>query len=78
MCITYLFFYRALKAQGIDRNTLPYKGWVSLTSIIPYSHFPQLPLNPVVLHHPSNTPNPPPKSHLTPNQTLTPNRANPT
>ncbi|KIW04599.1 uncharacterized protein PV09_04347 [Verruconis gallopava] len=27
MCITYLFFWRALKAQGIDRNTLPYKGW---------------------------------------------------
>lgn len=27
MCIEYLFFYRALKAQGIDRNTLPYKGW---------------------------------------------------
>ncbi|KAH8652090.1 amino acid transporter [Xylariales sp. PMI_506] len=27
MCTTYLFFYRALKAQGIDRDTLPYKGW---------------------------------------------------
>jgi yeast amino acid transporter len=27
MCITYLFFYRALKAQGYDRNSLPYKGW---------------------------------------------------
>ncbi|KAK3081581.1 hypothetical protein LTS18_005189 [Coniosporium uncinatum] len=27
MGITYLFFYRACKAQGLDRNTLPYKGW---------------------------------------------------
>lgn len=27
MCLTYIFFYRALKAQGIDRDTLPYKGW---------------------------------------------------
>ncbi|OAG41603.1 hypothetical protein AYO21_04067 [Fonsecaea monophora] len=27
MCIIYLFFYRALKAQGYDRNTLPYRGW---------------------------------------------------
>ncbi|KAL4954660.1 amino acid permease-domain-containing protein [Aspergillus filifer] len=24
--LTYIHFYRALKAQGIDRNTLPYKG----------------------------------------------------
>ncbi|EXJ72896.1 uncharacterized protein A1O5_04044 [Cladophialophora psammophila CBS 110553] len=23
---TYLFFYRALKAQGVDRQTLPYRG----------------------------------------------------
>ncbi len=27
MCFTYLCFHRALKAQGIDRNTLPYRGW---------------------------------------------------
>lgn len=27
MCVTYIFFYRALHAQGIDRDTLPYKGW---------------------------------------------------
>ena len=27
MTITYIFFYRALKAQGIDRKTLPYCGW---------------------------------------------------
>jgi len=27
MCITYLYFYRALKVQGIDRRTLPYRGW---------------------------------------------------
>lgn len=27
MCLTYIYFYRALKAQGIDRDTLPYTGW---------------------------------------------------
>lgn len=27
MSTVYLFFYRALKAQGISRDTLPYKGW---------------------------------------------------
>lgn len=27
MVITYIFFYRALKAQGIDRRTLPFRGW---------------------------------------------------
>lgn len=27
MCITYIFFYRACKAQGIDRNSFPYTGW---------------------------------------------------
>lgn len=27
MSIVYLYFYRALKAQGIDRKTLPYIGW---------------------------------------------------
>jgi amino acid transporter len=27
MCVTYLFFYRACKVQGLDRNTLPYTGW---------------------------------------------------
>lgn len=26
-CVAYLCFYRALKAQGIDRSTLPYKAW---------------------------------------------------
>ncbi|KAK0388923.1 hypothetical protein NLU13_2500 [Sarocladium strictum] len=26
-CVTYMFFYRALKAQGIDRRTLPYRSW---------------------------------------------------
>ncbi|KAI0517881.1 histidine permease [Xylaria bambusicola] len=25
--LTYIFFYRACKAQGVDRSTLPYKGW---------------------------------------------------
>lgn len=24
--LTYIHFYRAMKAQGVDRNTLPYKG----------------------------------------------------
>lgn len=32
MGTTYLFFYRACKAQGIDRRTLPYRG-MSLTPI---------------------------------------------
>ncbi|KAE8377605.1 general amino acid permease-like protein AGP2 [Aspergillus bertholletiae] len=27
MCVNYLFFYRALKAQGYDRRSLPYRGW---------------------------------------------------
>ncbi|KAB8339341.1 hypothetical protein FH972_022274 [Carpinus fangiana] len=27
ICVTYLFFYRALKAQGVSRTTLPYCGW---------------------------------------------------
>jgi len=27
MCITYLCFYKACKTQGLDRNTLPYKGY---------------------------------------------------
>ncbi|KKY16828.1 putative general amino acid permease agp2 [Phaeomoniella chlamydospora] len=27
MSVTYLFFYRALKVQGFDRHTLPYRGW---------------------------------------------------
>lgn len=27
LCITYIRFYKALEAQGISRDTLPYKGW---------------------------------------------------
>jgi amino acid transporter len=27
MATIYIFFHRALKAQGIDRSTLPYIGW---------------------------------------------------
>ncbi|ETI26948.1 hypothetical protein G647_10047 [Cladophialophora carrionii CBS 160.54] len=27
MCITYIFFHRACKAQGLDRRTLPYYGY---------------------------------------------------
>ncbi|KAI1390585.1 amino acid permease/ SLC12A domain-containing protein [Hypoxylon trugodes] len=28
MCVTYICFHRALKAQGISRDTLPYKGFL--------------------------------------------------
>jgi len=34
MSITYLFWWRALKVQGFDRNKLPYKGWFQ-----PYSAY---------------------------------------
>ncbi|ODQ77196.1 hypothetical protein BABINDRAFT_163704 [Babjeviella inositovora NRRL Y-12698] len=34
MCVTYLSFYRAMKAQGIDRNGLPYRAWFQ-----PYSSY---------------------------------------
>ncbi|KAI5194198.1 putative amino acid permease [Aureobasidium subglaciale] len=34
MTTTYIFFWRALKAQGIDRKTLPYCGWFQ-----PYSAY---------------------------------------
>lgn len=34
MCITYIFFYRACQAQGLDRKTLPYCGWFQ-----PYSAY---------------------------------------
>ncbi|KAK5465162.1 hypothetical protein LTS15_001725 [Exophiala xenobiotica] len=27
MCVTYICFYNACKAQGIDRNAFPYTGW---------------------------------------------------
>ncbi|EEQ40662.1 Amino acid permease family protein [Clavispora lusitaniae] len=27
LCFIYVFFYRAMKAQGIDRKTLPFVGW---------------------------------------------------
>lgn len=27
LCLTYICFYYALKAQGIDRDSLPFKGW---------------------------------------------------
>jgi amino acid transporter len=33
MCVTYIFFYRACKAQALDRNTLPYKGWFQPYSV---------------------------------------------
>ncbi|OQO13216.1 hypothetical protein B0A48_01444 [Cryoendolithus antarcticus] len=34
MCVTYIFFWRAVKAQNIDRRTFPYKGWFQ-----PYSAY---------------------------------------
>jgi len=70
MCITYLFFYRALKAQGIDRNTLPYKGWVSRHFHHPLVLLPAISTSTSTfhIHHP---PSPRPKSHDTPNQALT-------
>ncbi|KAF2469093.1 amino acid transporter-like protein [Lindgomyces ingoldianus] len=41
MCTLYLFFYRALKVQGYDRNSLPYKGWgqpyVAILGVILFS-----------------------------------------
>jgi amino acid transporter len=37
MCVTYIFFYRACKAQALDRNTLPYKGWFQPYSVSSYS-----------------------------------------
>ncbi|EME84859.1 uncharacterized protein MYCFIDRAFT_65061 [Pseudocercospora fijiensis CIRAD86] len=27
MCVTYIFFHRACKVQGVDRKTFPYCGW---------------------------------------------------
>lgn len=27
LCVVYVFFYRALKAQGVDRRTLPFRSW---------------------------------------------------
>lgn len=34
MTLTYIFFYKACKAQGLDRKTLPYRGWFQ-----PYSAY---------------------------------------
>ena len=34
MATTYIFFYRAVTAQGVDRKTLPYYGWFQ-----PYSAY---------------------------------------
>lgn len=33
MCTTYIFFYRAVKAQGLDRKLLPYCGWFQPYSV---------------------------------------------
>jgi len=41
ICTIYIFFYRALKAQNISRDTLPYKGWgqpyVAIAGVIFFS-----------------------------------------
>lgn len=36
--ITYLFFYRAVKAQGIDRRSLPYRGTFSSIPFMPVTN----------------------------------------
>jgi hypothetical protein len=41
MCLTYIFFWRAVKAQGVDRSKFAYTGWFQ-----PYS----------VSHNPPHTP----------------------
>ena len=33
MTITYIFFYRACKAQGVDRKTFSYTGWFQPYSV---------------------------------------------
>lgn len=52
MTVTYIFFYRAMKAQGIDRNTLPYKGWFQPYSVsfIPPNKILTQPLSPALTH----------------------------
>lgn len=41
MCTIYLFFYRALSAQGYSRDSLPYKGWgqpyVAIAGVVLFS-----------------------------------------
>lgn len=41
MCTIYLFFYRALSAQGYSRDALPYKGWgqpyVAIAGVVLFS-----------------------------------------
>jgi len=33
MCLTYIFFYRAVKAQGVDRQSFSYTGWFQPYSV---------------------------------------------
>jgi amino acid permease len=33
MCLTYIFFYRAVKAQGVDRSKFAYTGWFQPYSV---------------------------------------------
>jgi amino acid transporter len=41
MSLTYIFFYRAVKAQGLDRKQFAYTGWFQPYSVSDghYSHF---------------------------------------
>jgi len=52
MTVTYIFFYRAMKAQGISRDTLPYKGWFQPYSVSPTTQntFPHINLTPALIH----------------------------
>lgn len=33
MCLTYIFFWRAVKAQGVDRSKFAYTGWFQPYSV---------------------------------------------
>lgn len=33
MAMTYIFFWRHIKAQGVDRSTFAYKGWFQPYSV---------------------------------------------
>jgi len=54
MTVTYIFFYRAMKAQGIDRNTLPYKGWFQPYSVSSQVLTPTIPCPLRLIHHSPN------------------------
>jgi hypothetical protein len=46
MCLTYIFFWRAVKAQGVDRSKFAYTGWFQPYSVShdsPHTHPPSSP-----------------------------------